>query len=1119
MSSDDRASFRDMVRRKREEVTAASGTQRRLHTLDTALKPKATTSGSSGNSSGPKTKSTSSLAASSTASLSSARRLGAAKPAAAGTRFTERGAGSLPNLQTNSKKPLPSLRKKRLHGSNESSLSSTMVRPNSANLSTSINQVDERTSDVYESSLSTFQSGGTLTSSMYVSGDSLANSSFSVQSMPLNPLSERPRSGAPHRWTIAQSNESFNSEEESELKAQGSLSHEEVDATVRKNHISRKQKPLVVEHPHPWNISTKGSLESNSIMGNSRLGSGALGTDKRKKPAVRSGRSTPNVLPDPGAETRLQKTTTMRQSDAVDESADEDDYVFDDGPPGLNRNFHKYPVTPHQMRIFSLVCPSHDELEGASEGLRLAEKASHFVVQAYQLESALDLRVFQTVVNKICSEYKVLCTRFWRNAKIVDGDVLGIFEKSAWSTFRPDRFVTDVETNHNDKDLVPDWLHSFEGLDKPFHLLVTVPVASQQEAPPVVVLVGSTAVVDEVSCQFVMREIFSTYANAIRKQNHPDSRQDKDAWMQYIEQYVTKEEADDFIDFAYSLKPHRQAYIFWKDLCIETVQDSIEGREREEIENQLRRLTVDVEAHRLQVASLTRRKGELENELVDLKQQRMQIDLDSFGPVETYVDPVSHEVIEVTKAAKAAIIRVVLGEEAVEDNVTALLAKHDVPPEVQSRLSTAHMTLETFSAISDEQLIMLGLLTKDRRKILALSEYVRNRVKESLQEQTKIKYALERKILKCQRELDSAATQLKAAQNALDTNDDMSIRLKKILKPPTTENRLSPISLASLTARKEGLHAIENSWGSIPFEVPTDIVQNLRNFKEGCRLAILQRRATHHRRIPSGQDSETSSTDEGGTPMPRGEEFDDQDDTGPTGDSDRRQLSSAESVCLGAFAVMLKHIVGQDKFLLGYRADFRKSGALVGPLSDSVPMKLDLGAKGVTFNSLVGVLSKQIREARRQAQGTPYAALAKQHQLPEEFPVEFCYFSRKDTQVWQYAGIGLRELLPLEGSFTVNTGDHDVSYCRLWSADKASGADLKLILAEGADKIAGALRYRRSKFDDDQVSKWVAKYMTTLEGIEFGSRKLIINNMISRYYSSVFLSSRADSDSQLQVDQ
>jgi flagellar motor switch/type III secretory pathway protein FliN len=673
----------------------------------------------------------------------------------------------------------------------------------------------------------------------------------------------------------------------------------------------------------------------------------------------------------------------------------------------------------------------------------------------------------------------------------VDGDVEGQFDDIPWQDIPLSQFVHELDptefpmlTTETVTALTQSWMSNIHKMDRPFNILVI-----RKTSETHVIFICSTAIADELTLSFISKEIFTLYSDCMAKRLIGESEY---AITSYLNSLESKEEADDFIDFAYALTPSRKGNNYWKDLCIETVQDTVEGSEKNDIEGQLRKLIVEIESLRSQLQSLTKRKAELDVELSELKRQRMQIDIDSSGPVEIYIDPSTGESIEVSKAAKAAILKVVLGNEAVEDNVMALLSKHEVPMDVQNRLGTSTMTLESFSSISEDQLITLGLLTKDRRKILALSEYVRNRIKESLQEQTKVKFALERKILKIQREFDTVSTNLKSTQNSLDINDDMALRLRNILRPPSMDVKILPLQLeSSACSYPKESPDYAKLYGFVAFELDRNIVRNMRIFRDGCKQSQKIRKAQLRREtlLSRSADSDFSSADESN--------ISDNDGEDPR-DVKAGRVSSTDSVCLAAFAVLLKHISGSDKFLIGLNSHHRQCGVLVGPLSSVVPVKIDLGEKGMTFNSLLASIQKSLRDSRKYAAECPFSTVAQKCDLDDRFAIQFEYISQKDSAGWRYAGLNAKDILSMHDS-TSRLGNSELRTHRVWSIGEHSTFDIKVVIVEDSEDVIGGIQFRRDRFDDDKVTKWAAKYLTTLEGIEFGPRKLAISSMISRY--------------------
>ncbi|KAJ3416039.1 hypothetical protein HDV05_003398 [Chytridiales sp. JEL 0842] len=795
-----------------------------------------------------------------------------------------------------------------------------------------------------------------------------------------------------------------------------------------------------------------------------------------------------------------------------------------------SRTPKKYPVTPHQLQTYLQVSPPDDETDGPPTPF-VYKGPPTYTTQYYLLNGSVDVHELAKAVNRTCTLYKILGSRLWRNDKIVDADVEGFFEpRKVWTEIPLDQYVEELEPTAGGfvklsaegvTKVVREWMGSVKMMERLFTVLVV-----KESSVSHLIFVGSTAILDEVSCSFVAKQVFKLYSDCLLRKGAGYNDSSINAYLDSIE---PKEEADDFIDFAYSVTSSRNATSYWKDVCIETVQESVEGSEKTDIESQLKKLTIEIESLRTQVASLTKRKTDLDTELADLKLQRMQIDVESSGPAETYMDPVTGEIIEISKAAKAAILKVVLGNEAVEDNVTGLLSKHEVPLDVQQRLGTATMTLEAFSSISEDQLTHLGIMTRDRRKLLALSEYVRNRMKESLQEQTKVKFALERKILKTQRELETVSTNLRTARNALDSNDDMALRLANILKPPSIEIKVHPLTLENHVASFPGeadTSDYSKLYGFVPFELSQEIVNNMRQFRDGCKQSQTLRKAQLRKEVlaasgnnnnnNNGNDSDFSSADESGL----------SDVEGRSNNNDKphtpKQSKNTDSVCLAAFAVLLKHISGSDKFLIGLNTSHRKSGVLVGPLSSIVPLKIDMGSKTststTTFNSLLMSITRSLRENRKYLSDCPFANVAQKFNLESKFSVQFEYISQRELESWRVAGLDTRDAISMQGTYTplgggVSEAEAEMYAQRMWSVNEQSTFDLKMIIVEDEGEVmVGGVQYRRDRFEEEKVVKWVAKFLTTLEGIEFGPRKLAISSMISRYYSSVF-NSKGDIDS------
>ncbi|KAJ3228435.1 hypothetical protein HDU81_006157 [Chytriomyces hyalinus] len=783
---------------------------------------------------------------------------------------------------------------------------------------------------------------------------------------------------------------------------------------------------------------------------------------------------------------KLESTDTLDVASEEEEENDEEFYNQESD----NRKMDQYPPTPHQLAIFNKVCPDVDDAHPKPTSPTVGSVAKsklHYTTQCFKLSNgAVKEDLLCRTINKIASIYKILTTSFYKNERILDADVEAhIDDKTPASSYGLDKFTlqhhsTEIITSETASRHLKQWMAGLvEGrLDPVFQAFL---FTSEQTSDAFIAFAFSNSIADMHSCIFVTNEIFHLYFEALQRDNIL-------AANKAVDTYKPKEH-DNFTDFAYNLPAaSRNTLSVWKHVCVETIQETIEGPERNQLETQRKHLLHECHVFKGQVSTLTQRKAELEIELTTLRFQRRQMDVDNHGPVEVHVDPVTQQVTEVSKAARTAMRRLVLGDDTEQDCVAGFLSKHDCSDDVQYKIGK--MTMEEFSALMDDDLAIMGLLSKDRRKVMALSEYVRNRVKESLQEQTKIKFALERKILKQQREYDMVTSNLKAAQNSLDISDDMAIRLGHILNPPSHETRLLPISIEGKKAAEKPFDNLQDAWGYFPFEIDATVVKTIRSFKELCKA-----HERHMRQTKSKAELEHDS-----------------DDLASSGDDDDNfadiKPQNSKICCLAAYAVMLKHIAGCEKFLIGSVESFRHNGVLVGPLSDVVPVKFDFGGNETSFNAILSQLKKALRNCSRFIAESPFSETAKTLNLESEFPIQFQYFPEKETVAWRHVGMSTRDLLSMR-VFSAHESKPEstiVDIERLWTVDEQSHTcEFKLVLVEDADEIVGAIHYRKDLYDDDKVQKWVAKFITTLEGLEYSPKKLSISNLISRYYSSVLL--------------
>ncbi|KAJ8323710.1 hypothetical protein O5D80_007599 [Batrachochytrium dendrobatidis] len=799
----------------------------------------------------------------------------------------------------------------------------------------------------------------------------------------------------------------------------------------------------------------------------------------------------------------------------------------------------RYRATPLQWDIYSRLCPSKDEKESPTY-IPFTESLFR-ISQAYHITNhTLVQQDMAKCINKICALYSVVRTKFYRNERIVDADIEGILDPRTWQELPLDAFFDVVEASAHPQLMRRDvdsnqWIESVAeyaqswmqpvGIRMPFSVLaIKYPPSLKSSDHPlnplghtVLVFAASMAVVDEISLTWIAHECIHLYNQCYRFCKLEKPQSDKIAC---IDTYKTIE-TEEFFEFANDCKRGKSDMSFWRDQCIEIKQDSVERSEKDDIEGQLKRLGKEKSALSNSVASLIKRKSELQTDLKELRCQRSEITKSENGEgvISTYMDSTGGEVIQITKEAKAALIKAVLGDDAATDNVIGLLEKHEVPKEAQHKINATKLTLEGFAAITEADIEHLNLMSRDRRKIIALAEFVRNRIKDCLHEQSKVKFALERKIAKATRDFESVSDGLKSTQNLLESTDDMSIRLNYILKPPYVETKIAPISLCALYESNlpllESLDA-SSKWGYVPLTVSSETLDNLRRFRVNWAISVKARQKQRRADASASSDNES---------LLESEKSDDDDQPSRANSPlkysavttsneavdatvlpvleyhKRSKPKSVDVVCLTAFSILLRHISGSEKYVLGVSQSYRRHGIFVGPLSDTVPIKIDVSKQGLTFDSLYESLHKTLRNAKRHGVACTNMQVAEAFHLSEKLDARFEFISLRESKEWIKKGLTVADMLccrePCFQTDEINTN-------RLWSDIEHDQYDVKLVIVETSHGLEGGLKFMNSRFDEDTIQKWMTKYMSILDSIDYGPRKILVSSLISRFYHTIW---------------
>lgn len=751
---------------------------------------------------------------------------------------------------------------------------------------------------------------------------------------------------------------------------------------------------------------------------------------------------------------------------------------------------NEYILTPFQVSIYNKVNPPKDP-----ERPSLPYKGPPlFISQAFKFDHQFRLPDLQAAANKVLSMYPILRTQFYRNEKIVDGDVQGLINKSDWRSLPADAVVEVVAPSRHSSlsdgidgvsltEFTTGWMRENPGFGRLYRILYVSDLNAehlQKDSSEHVVFVGSTLIMDRRSLEWLVRETLKLYShcNDLRLAGRFNS-----SIMEFLEAYECKERTS-FATFSETCIESKFSMSFWRTQCIEVVQESIDHLEKDDLDGQIKKLELEKHNAKGSILSLSTRKTNIETDLNKLIEQRRRLDSGQNGEGEMYMftDKRTNESIIISVEAKNELIKAAIGLDSATDTIVPFLDKHAVPKDVQRKIGASVLSVEGFAEMTDDSIQGLGILTRDRRKVLALRDHVATRIRDSFYEQQKIKSNLERRILKNKRDLDKINGMMSDAKEKLEVNDDMAMRLASILKPPIYEAHIPALTMRVLHTK---LHqnpktSNETYYGFIPFTIPQEILIQLRNFREGFMLS---------------KKSATKGSDSSSTGMMSSDDSNEEDFDYKQGE---RQIKSVDAVCLAAFCVLLKHISGHEKFLLGFSQSYRSHDLLVGPLSDTVPLKVDMCKKRMPFESLFSSMHRAVFHARQQGAACPSSKIGNAFKSSKSLPVRFEVVSYKSTQAWLRKGMHVDDLL---GKSDVQSGNQtrSIQGKRLWDVDETDDFNLKLVLVEGRNSISGGIRYQTDKFTEAQVSKWVSKYLSVLQSIEYAQRKISVSTIISRY--------------------
>jgi hypothetical protein len=743
------------------------------------------------------------------------------------------------------------------------------------------------------------------------------------------------------------------------------------------------------------------------------------------------------------------------------------------------RSFKRqYIPSPHQLVICDKLLPCVGD-EGYANPPSFKE---YLLSHVYGLSSRLNISLLRECLNSIVFDHQVLTTKVFRNTKIIDADTEFMLDYTPPESIG-DTYLKIASFNFQENgakgciQTMVEKLTSECTVQEPFKVYVVE--GGYSEFTQYLVFISALFVADETSLSCIANAVFQKYYRELGNR------------QQQSENSTIIDESENFEDFAANIKFMKSDLQFWRDQCIEVQQDTIAEKQKKEFEAQLKSLEKEKASLKMSLSSAKKQTEEVEEKLKALRKKRMELESNfgSEGPTVQFIDPLTGEVTVMNEVAKKALLEAVLGPDAIESNIVPFLEKHEVPKEVQRKMNAVQMTVEGFASVTEGSIAHLSLATRDRRQLLALAEYVRNRIKEGIQEQGKLKYGLEREIAKTTRNLSNSKENLGSTQKIYESKEDMSYRLTSILNPPHEECRIEPATIPNVGSETRPSVISSGSKFDISFfSVESEILTNLNHFRLAWGHNIRNKKKQERKKsLAPAMSSDNES-------LLEDSEDDDQD-----GKSKSEKLikdQTVDTVCLAAFGVLVKHITGKDKFLVGVTSSMRSPGTVIGPLTDTFPVKIDISRKSISFSSLFTSVYNILKQVKRHGLSCPSQKISSELRSATKFPIQFNFINKLEFREWKKLGLTKEHFLSSPTNIKTSYQSNLVE--RVLAHNNQDEYDIKLVIVELEDKLECALHYDKTRFEEEKILKWVAKFNSTLEIIDNSRKRLSISSMISR---------------------
>ncbi|KAI9189610.1 hypothetical protein H9P43_001043 [Blastocladiella emersonii ATCC 22665] len=864
-----------------------------------------------------------------------------------------------------------------------------------------------------------------------------------------------------------------------------------------------------------------------------------------------------------------------------------------DDPPDMYDRV-VYPPTFHQQYLYSCQFPAADENHPNPTG-----RALPVHIAAFRITSpTIHMELLASSLGRAARAHRIFHSALDRNSRIVDADVDACVQvppplqaagavASAAAITRNDPQVRVLPTGLDPDDalvIVQDAASGMSSSGGPARAQIgqgwRVFLHSQQPGETRVYAVVSPLIGDARSADLLVALGWRTYTMAVTRGFAAASwaaipptaitgMSEAKRWACEREfPVVCARPSMDFVDFAEDeaaalstssgAAKRDAAIVGFKAQVFESRQEYVDLSRKAHLEKEMARLEGERRAKERQIQSIITRIAGLEMDLSQVEAAHAKLaaaaSVAAASGKVTVIRDDHGGVLEMTEEVRETVYRSILsdgGSGVPVAGLRGLLDRQGVDPTVSVKLEA--LAIEVFAELTESEVMQAyGIVGREKRKVLALIEHVRNRIKDGIQEHAKLKYDLEKKTLRLRREVTTQRALLKSSMADVDRLAHVHLQYKNLVHPPLVFTLTPSACLdARLGDGRTPYSSMTDLWASVPlplslpFTPRRGIVQALARYaREYCR--------------EKGDD-------------------DDDDKTG--------------HVLLAMFAILVKHVTGMDVFVIGYRVSLRHArvakGVAVGPgLTVTVPLRMDLRDLACPLHVFVARVAKEARAADERAQYVSDEALYAQidrdvaekqdaRELDGDWVqgnayrpmVVFEYVSHAHAKFLAGHGVGPAVLLeqdPLDALIppsalqqpspqpaiqAVGQGDNaasstdgaasdgsaapdaatasspttpapavpepsnimsagDPHLVKEWSSSTDySYPDLDLTAVEvspHSDALACRLAYRRG-VAPRVAERWMDKLEFLLEGVDVAQRQVTISSLISRFYHSVWM--------------